>query len=229
MKKIHSFRQFCQAFWHTFKNNILLSLLFIVAIIVAGYIAFSPSLTQNIFTNFLDAFTAIVTLLVAVGIALNNYLKAWRDSLPKTLTVHYTYEGKYYLSCYYADLTSEGDIRLWAQQIGSQMTDNALLSFNPYFDLQGPTVGKLEPNGITVLHYELTILLKSLDLAKGSQIIGKLNNHKRWYVIHGNGIQSDRKLELPEQPATSNSPKLDYHSVLLEIEKAEEKDGSIQA
>ncbi len=216
MKKISSLLQFKHAICHASKKSKLLTVLFVLAVITSGLIAFSKDWTEQVFTNFFDAFAGIVTLLVAMGLALNNYNKTWKDNLPKTLTIHYTFNKKCYLSCFYADLTSEGDIRMWAQQIGSQMTGNSHLSFNPFFDLKTPEVIKLEPNGILSLHYELTILLNNLDFKQGPKIVGKLTDYKRWYVVHGKDHIEDRKIILKPIKPTSNFKQLNFEQAIKE-------------
>ena len=166
MKEENKYTQRRNSLLFAASKSPIMTYLLIAAILVSAVIAYITCLKICLFDNFLDPFTAIVTFLIAIGIALHGYAKTWGEFLPKTLTVHYTFNGKYYLSCYYADLTSEGDIRMWAQQIGSQMTDGALLEFNPFFDLDGSKVIKLESNEETVMHYEITILLKANEISE---------------------------------------------------------------
>jgi hypothetical protein len=214
MKEIPSISQFGFSLIAKMKNNILLTILFFIVISMSAYIAYDKDLTKNIFSNFLDAFAGIVTLLVAIGLAMENYLKSWRESLPKTLTVHFTHQEKYYLSCYHADLTSEGDIRTWAQQLGQQMTNSALFDVNPFFDLEKPVVMRLDPNKVKVLHYEINIRLKSTKDVRSKIEIFKNKEgqeiYKRWFVIHNNTHENDMFIELKEIKPTSEPDKVDY-------------------
>ena len=214
MKEISSISQFGSSLIAKIKNNILLTILFFIVIGMSAYIAHDKDLTKNIFSNFLDAFAGIVTLLVAIGLAMENYLKSWRESLPKTLTVHFTHQEKYYLSCYHADLTSEGDIRTWAQQLGQQMTNSALFDVNPFFDLEKPVVISLDPNNLKVLHYEINIRLKSTKDVRSKKEIFKNKAgqeiYKRWFVVHSPGHEKDDFIKLKEINPTSKPEKVDY-------------------
>ncbi len=214
MRAVNSTTQVLDTIRHTLGKNKLLTVLFFVGLVTSFVIA--KYYKSPIFDVWLDPFSGVMTLLVAITIALQNYIVAWRNSLPKTLTVHYMHDGKYYLSCYYADLTSEGDIRMWAQQIGSQMVENRHLSFNPYFDLEGPEIMELKPNSQKVLHYQLTILLKDLNLKSGKNTVGQLENHKRWIVIHGEDNKVDHKIELELLPASGDLPEIDLNRILLD-------------
>lgn len=213
MKPITPIHQFWKASQYTIRKTPLLTLLLAVAICLSLYIASSADLTQKYFTSFLDAFAGIVTLLVAAGIAVHNYLKDWMDSRPKTLTVHFTHNGKYYLSCYYADLTSKADIRMWSQQLGQQMTGGALLDFNPYFDLTPGKIVSLAPNNTIVLHYEINIILKSTKDARSKK---ELFNgfYQRWYVVHNNEHFPDERLVLKPITPTEKPPFLTYQEAV---------------
>lgn len=195
MKKISRPIQFLYSLGYMLNKNKLLTILFFCGFLVSICIATQK---HTWFDSYIDPIAGIMTLLVAIGIALIGYQREWLESLPKTLTVHYVYDGKYYLSCYYADLASEGDIRNWAQQIGLQMTNGAFLDFNPFFNLNSPEVITLEPRGRKTKHYEITILLKSANnlRPKNEGNAFDTNVYKRWYVVHGEKHQSDKKFDL---------------------------------
>ena len=217
MKSIPPFHQFLRALLYTIKKRPLLTILFFVVVVSSVYIAASSEITEWFFTNFFDAFAGITTLLIAAGLAVNNYLKVWRDSRPKTLTVHFTHNGYYYLSCYFADLTSKADIRMWSQQLGQQMTGGAFLDFNPYFDLTPAKLLVLAPNNTIVLHHEINILLKSTKDARSQK---ELFNgfYKRWYVVHNNEHYPDEKIVFPAISAIQNRPSIYYADVLKYIQ-----------
>lgn len=214
MKPINSVSQFGAALVAKMNNNRLLTLFFIFVIFFSAYIALDQDLTKRFFSDFLDAFAGIVTLLVAIGLAMENYLKSWRESLPKTLTVHFTHDKNYYLSCYYADLASEGDIRNWGQQLGQQMTNSAFFDFHPFFDLEKPKVLKLAPNNIRVLHYEMNIRLKSTKDVRFKKEIFKNREgqpiYRRWFVVHSPSHENDDIIKLKEISPTSNPDNVTY-------------------
>ena len=220
MQKTNRYLQYQKALGYTLKKDWILSVLFVVGLILS--IITAVHYKKELFDIGLTV-AEIMTLLVAVSIAIVNYNQEWRNSLPKTLSVHYRYRGKYYLSCYYADLTSEGDIRTWAQQIGQQMTGGGLLDFNPFFKLQGPEVITLQPSNVSALHYEVTILLKSPKFLRDPQKRElDLTQYQRWYVVHGKNHEEDQKLELKpiEPPAVLDQ--LSYGQALGEALNREE-------
>lgn len=89
----------------------------------------------NFWGNYLDPWMGVLTFSLAVIIA----FRFWDNKLPKKLTVHFVHQtlrddksiDKYIFTCHRAYLSSEGDIRQWAQQIGNQM-NGGHLSFYPY-------------------------------------------------------------------------------------------------
>jgi hypothetical protein len=106
------------------------------------------------------------------------------------------------MSCFYSDLTSEADIRQWAQQIGGQMGDQ-LLCLDPFFKVEQPQIIKLPSNGELVLHYSVTMYMYSLeDKQKRNSPITV--GYKRWYIFNDEKSNPE-KIVLPhiENPATS--------------------------
>lgn len=71
----------------------------------------------------------IATFVVAFFVWFGELREDWHRALPCKLTVRYRYEGRVVMSCRYADLASEGDMRALGQQIGMQMADVKLLQF----------------------------------------------------------------------------------------------------
>ena len=227
MKEVNILNQYLIAFWETVKKSKLLSILFVIAIIGSIFIVYSK--WGEKWEEFLDPFAGIATLFVAIGIALENYHKTWKESLPKVLTVHYTLNGVYHLSCFYADLTSEGDIRNWAQQIGQQMTGGAFLDFHPFFDFEQPKMITLESNQEKVMYYELTILLNSnrnLKSREGASAFSE-EEYKRWFVIHSKGHSSDRKIEMEITSPFKKFKAVTYQEALEEEKKINHKASNI--
>ncbi|MDF1699196.1 MAG: hypothetical protein P1U56_25300 [Saprospiraceae bacterium] len=205
-------------FWNTIKfsiiNNPTYSILFGILAVCSILIAV---LNKSLFDNYIDPITGIMTLVVAIGIALLDYNKQWLDSLPKTLTVHFILKNQYVLTCYYADLVSEGDIRNWAQQLGSQMTGGSRLDFEPFFDIDQPSANRLESNASNVLHYTLKMYLKSeLCLNKKTPAFNK-EEWTRWYICHGEKGKMDEKKKLDPLPSTSNPKEPDFKNDVLPL------------
>lgn len=93
----------------------------------------------------LEPLTGIPTLLLAFLIWSRERREAWVASLPKRL--HVVFEdvnGKWLMVYAWAVLSSESDIRQWAQQIGQQMTGGRL-DFLP--SIRQSSVITKDPNG----------------------------------------------------------------------------------
>jgi len=165
--------------------------LFIFACLLTIFIYWKHN---DIVEKYVDPFVGILTLVTALGLSLHNYYKEWVSSLPKSLTSHFVYQGKYYMSCFYSDLTSEADIRQWAQQIGGQMGDQ-LLCLDPFFKVEQPQIIKLPSNGELVLHYTVTMYMYSLeDKSKKNGFIPE--GYHRWY-IYNDAKSNPTKIVLP--------------------------------
>ncbi|MBP9196256.1 MAG: hypothetical protein KBF35_01220 [Saprospiraceae bacterium] len=174
-------------------------LLFLLAVSITTIIFFT---LKRYVDSFISPFVGILTLVTALGLSLHNYYKEWVSSLPKSLTSHFVYQGKYYMSCFYSDLTSEADIRQWAQQIGGQMGDQ-LLCLDPFFKVEQPQIIKLPSNGELVLHYTVTMYMYSLeDKSKKNGFIPE--GYHRWY-IYNDAKSNPTKIVLPhiEAPVAS--------------------------
>lgn len=152
--------------------------------------------------KYIDPFVGILTLVTAFGLSLHNYYKEWVSSLPKTMTCHFVYKEKYYMSCFYSDLTSEADIRQWAQQIGGQMGD-LMLCLDPFFKVEQHQIIKLPSNSELVLHYVVTMYMYSLeDKQKKNSPIE--DGYKRWY-IYNDDQSKPSKIQLDPLPTPSTT------------------------
>ena len=82
------------------------------------------------------------------------------------------------------------------------MTDGALLDFNPFFDFKRGKVIRLDSNQETVLHFEITIQLKSnRNIRTKEGLAFSKEKYKQWFVVHSKGHDADRKIELPMSQA----------------------------
>ncbi|HRG66947.1 MAG TPA: hypothetical protein PLV12_14110 [Saprospiraceae bacterium] len=199
----NNFKLFLIKIWQTlmyiFYTRIVRTSLFIIACVatIIIYLKYSEPVDK-----YVNPFVGILTLVTALGLSLHNYYKEWVSSLPKSLTSHFVYQGKYYMSCFYSDLTSEADIRQWAQQIGGQMGDQ-LLCLDPFFKVEQPKIIKLPSNGELVLHYTVTMYMYSLeDKSKKNGFIPE--GYHRWY-IYNDAKSNPTKIVLPhiEAPVAS--------------------------
>jgi len=77
----------------------------------------------------LEAYITSGIIFMAFFIWYNEKKQEWEMSLPKRLTVHFKYQGKYIMSCYEAYLAGPADIRAWSLQIGAQMAKEQLLFY----------------------------------------------------------------------------------------------------
>lgn len=84
--------------------------------------------------NGLNVVINLCTLGVAIMVWFASMRRDWEASLPKRLNAEFYYDGKLVMMAKNAPLTSEGDIRAWAQQLGAQMADTKFLGFQPRFE-----------------------------------------------------------------------------------------------
>lgn len=222
MHQIPQARQFFIALYEKLKKNIVLFFVFTVFTLIAANLVLHKDNDIEHFVDFLDPFAGIATLFVAIGIALENYHKSWKESLPKTLTVHFIHDKSYYLSCYFADLTAEGDIRTWAQQIGRQMTGGNNLDFDPFFNLKPPKVVKLKPSNLNYLHFEVNYLLNEPPKMKKEKEAGK---YIRWFVAHKALPDMDENIKLKLIEPTGNLETVDFNYA-TNNRRAKEKESS---
>ncbi|MEM9822234.1 MAG: hypothetical protein AAF985_14220 [Bacteroidota bacterium] len=94
----------------------------------------------NWWTQWLDPIIGMFTFLAALGVWWTHNLKYWEDQLPKRLTIHYQFGEEEIMRCEEVYLSGEGDIRPWAQQLGSQMSGNRYLLFEPFLEETAPQV-----------------------------------------------------------------------------------------
>jgi hypothetical protein len=166
--------------------------IFFIGLFITSFLILSGH-KEDWYNDWIDPFSGMLTLVIAIGLAINNYYKMWEEKLSKTLTVHYTYQGKYYLSCFYSDLVAEGDIRAWGLQLGAQMSNNQKLKLEPFFDLDGPTLIKMDGYSRAVKHYVLYMRLSDLKYEGKDDYI---KGYKRWVINHKDGLGTSKE-ELP--------------------------------
>ncbi len=122
------------------KFDLWLILGFIAFILSIVILSHSTNWINAGFAPYIDPIIGIGTFATAIIIA----YRGWKDKIPKKLTVHFKYEGKYIFTCHKAYLSGEGDIRPWGQQIGRQMNDGKPLDFYPYIRQQAPKVEEVD-------------------------------------------------------------------------------------
>ena len=124
------------------KQNFLqilsVSFIFLILLAYVSCVVANPGGDYAWWTHLLDPVIGLGTFMVAVLVWYNEKKQDWENKLPKKLTVFFKYKGKNLMSCKEAYLASEGDIRAWAQQIGSQMSGGARLDFKPFIQQDQP-------------------------------------------------------------------------------------------
>lgn len=139
--------------------------LFIIVVLIFVFFVFNSTIHLNGKTTYWDrvvdpALAVSGFILPAVIWLYYIFNNDWKDGLTKRLTVHFVLKDNYVLTCFESNLSSEGDIRNWGQQIGSQMNGGGILSLLPYIKTQ-PAVEKYdEKRKEFYLLYELTMFLK---------------------------------------------------------------------
>lgn len=90
----------------------------------------------------IDPVISVATLVVACAIGVANSITTWRGSLAKRATAvfHLDQNGsdRVLMVCQEAYLTDRGDLRQWGQQIGRQMNNGQLLTFDPFITEDRP-------------------------------------------------------------------------------------------
>ncbi|MDH4100763.1 MAG: hypothetical protein OEV28_09350 [Nitrospirota bacterium] len=114
-------------------------------------------------TEWWSTFEPIITFLtlgVAILVLYQQMSEEWeRAYLPKRFTGRFYYKGQEVMRFENAWLTSEGDARQLAQQIGSQMVDVKLLKFvAPEVEIVGPKINQKEH----FVHYTITFNLTEI-------------------------------------------------------------------
>lgn len=137
----------------------------------------------------LDPTIGISTFIFAFAVWSREAYQNWEQNLPKRLTVRFIYKGKLLLICKNAILTSEGDIRQWGQQIGSQMNRNQALKFEPFFEIN---IGKpIVKYGEYFKPYYLIYFLS--DLPSDIPNIQSLFNNQQY--LHWEQLKDNNKHE----------------------------------
>ena len=84
-----------------------------------------------------DPLVTVITVITALVIAYDGYVREMISSLPMRLNVHFMYNGQYLMSCREAYLAGPDDIRQWSQTIGKEMI-GVYLDFYPYMKQETP-------------------------------------------------------------------------------------------
>ncbi|SFP83078.1 hypothetical protein [Parafilimonas terrae] len=148
-----------------YKRELKIGLLVLFVTIVIVFLSWSLGESfSNFYSAYIDTVISISTLVVGIGLWFAYLDKRRTESLSKKLTVHFKYDKKYIMSCFEAYLSSEADIRQWAQQIGAQISKERQLSFYPYITSLEPkeNPANKENNIHSFMHYEITIYLREL-------------------------------------------------------------------
>ncbi|MFN3849602.1 MAG: hypothetical protein ACK4NY_09245 [Spirosomataceae bacterium] len=128
--------------------------------------------------------------------------KDWKDGLQKRLNVHLVLNQNYVLSCFESNLSSEGDIRNWGQQISSQMVGGGNLSFLPYINTTTAVEQKDKVRNEYFLLYEITFYLKFDE--EGEYVVAKNNpaniNKDEYLIWIDNNYDSPGNKELRIEP-----------------------------
>ncbi len=136
------------------RNRILLSI-FLFLFLLFVVIRFGTD-----WWNSVEPVITFLTLGVALFVVYQQMTEEWEeDYLPKKFSGEFYFEGKKVMRFENAMLTTEGDIRALAQQIGQQMAKTQFLKFiAPEVEVTGPFVNKQE----LFIHYNITIKLIEL-------------------------------------------------------------------
>lgn len=112
---------------------------------------------QNVATCF--------TLGTALLIWVSERAREWQSDLPKRLTAHFVFERNEVMVCEGAYLSSESDIRAWAQQLGSQMTSREQLSLLPKLDQEDQGVQYDEEEKCFFVQFDVVVYLREMPAA----------------------------------------------------------------
>lgn len=180
-----------------------------IGLIILANIMGHNGVISGWWTNWFDPFATASTLIVASMAWYQSRTREWEEDLPERLTVHFKMDGKYVFTCWESQLTSEADIRSWAQQIGQQMNDNERLSFKPEFAIDGPIIKGDHRMGDARRVWDMTMILTKSDdekknLNAGAEKPLERNKYTIWYPSD-TGIEikeEDVRPELPISEAT---------------------------
>jgi hypothetical protein len=134
-----------------------------------------------------EAIVAGATLLAAVVIAFSSLKQDWEGSLPKRLTVIFTYHDLPVMKCEEAWLAGESDIRQWSQQIGKQMADGEYLEFEPFVNQKDEVVERGEEFvKLYTATFKLTKVPKKFE-----------NNYREGYPLWRWSKTENKTIEIP--------------------------------
>lgn len=158
------------------------------------------------FDHYINPIIALGTVLLSIFIYFEQLSLRYLQVLPKRVSVHFLWKGKYIASCLEAPLAHESDLRNWAQQIGKQIFKGNLNMY-PYNDIiipKHPTKSQIgSKKGNTILHYTVKVHLNGKNLEDVSYNTEKLDfieneQHVVWYdnesdtpdnkILYGNGF-----------------------------------------
>ncbi|MBK8390606.1 MAG: hypothetical protein IPL23_15550 [Saprospiraceae bacterium] len=152
--------------------------LLVIAIIIFLYYVirlFFSFASEDFIFPFLDPIFGLITGMLALALWYNDLQERWEESLPKTLTVHFSYKNEYVLTCYEAYLSHQADIRNFGQQIGNQMNGSKNLNFYPFMH-QLPRLLRTNKKGEKYWNYEIYFFLRDDIDNDQKQIIWFENN-----------------------------------------------------
>ncbi len=195
------------------KERRLLQLLLntIVVLIVMAAILVQPNL-GDFWDKSVGTISSIATFFIAIFLWFNDLSRDWKDSLEKRLSVDYCFinakgEVQVAMRCVGAYLSGEADIRQWGQQIGKQMNNNELLSFNPLPFQMSLTPLFDEREGHFYKPYYLVIMLDTDTgrLPKISQkLMPSIKDNKMLIWTRQNGMTNEW-VEAQSSPSTDAS------------------------
>ncbi|MCU0327248.1 MAG: hypothetical protein MUF45_18800 [Spirosomaceae bacterium] len=159
-------RKLFSIFKNGFKTYQYLPLI-VVLVPLAVYYIFNNHIQLSQKTTFWDK--VIDPALSVSGFVLPAFIwlyyifnKDWKDGLSKRVNVHFVLNKNYVLTCFESNLSSEGDMRNWGQQIGLQMVGGNL-SFLPYINSKSAVEEFDDERKEYYLLYEITFYLRFDD------------------------------------------------------------------
>lgn len=139
--------------------------------------------------NWMEAFLAFGTIIIAIFIWYNEKKQNWENNLPKKLNVCFRHNEQDFYQVINAPLAGSEDVRQWGQQLGRQMHGGDL-SFKE-FSVKEP-MRPTDENGKYVMRYELTVWLQNFDESKGK---------KTWeYGDDGKFINDEKRENINNHP-----------------------------
>lgn len=171
------------AAWHAVRVNWRLVLLSLVAtfsfiLVLASKTKWDLGGVWGAVQNVGTCLTLVVAFLVWVGELHGD----WIESLPKRLTVRFTFEEKDVMVCEGAYLAGESDIRAWAQQLGGQMSDDQGLKFFPSLEQSDREILHDMKEDRLVVHYTVSVKLRTLP--QTLKTIGDQPEDKVYPLVH---------------------------------------------